>query len=144
MPYSMAPCLLGWMWRFCTVRGWSRHDLAMIWERYTAVLHLVYIVFGDFASKLEVHMHVSYADFYECYVYLQYYVPSCQRCHALSLSSPGVVLVLALLGVSGVGFIIFSTCGLNTLSVHGCPTYLQHIFSHALYFYCRLQTYCID
>jgi hypothetical protein len=34
MPYRFVPCLLGWTCRFCAVRGWSRHDLAMTWERY--------------------------------------------------------------------------------------------------------------
>jgi methionine synthase II (cobalamin-independent) len=37
----------------------------MTWERYASVLYAFYLVFGDFRSKLEVHMHVSYADFYE-------------------------------------------------------------------------------
>jgi hypothetical protein len=64
MPVRMAPCLLGWTCSFCIVRGWSRHDLAMTWERHTSVLHVFCKVFGDLRSKLDVHMHVSYADFY--------------------------------------------------------------------------------
>jgi hypothetical protein len=39
----------------------------MIWERHASVLHMFYKVFGDFRSKLEVHMHVSYADVYEVF-----------------------------------------------------------------------------
>jgi hypothetical protein len=59
VPYRMAPCLLGWMCRFCTVRGWSRHDLAMNWEWYASVFHVFYKVIGDFGSKLEVHMRAT-------------------------------------------------------------------------------------
>jgi hypothetical protein len=68
MHYRLAPWLLGWTCRFCTVRGWSRHDLAMTWERYASSLHLVYTVFGDFRPKLEAHMHVSFSDLYVWFI----------------------------------------------------------------------------
>jgi hypothetical protein len=38
----------------------------MTWEQYASVVHVLCKVFGDFKSKLEVQMHVSYADFYVC------------------------------------------------------------------------------
>jgi hypothetical protein len=46
MPYRIAPCLLGWMCRFCSVRGRSRHDLAMIWEQHACVC-MCFIRFVD-------------------------------------------------------------------------------------------------
>jgi hypothetical protein len=66
MPSLMSPCRVGWTRGFCTVWGWSRHDLAMTWERYDSVLHVFYMLVGDFRPKLEVHMHVQHADFYAC------------------------------------------------------------------------------
>jgi hypothetical protein len=64
MPSRMAPCLLGWTCRFCTVRGRSRHDLAMTWGWYASVLRVFCKVFEDFRPTPEVRMHVSYADFF--------------------------------------------------------------------------------
>jgi hypothetical protein len=70
MPYQIAPCLFGWTCRFCIVRGWSRHDLGMIWEWYASVTYVFYMVFEDFRSKLEFQMHVSYSDFFVCFQYI--------------------------------------------------------------------------
>jgi hypothetical protein len=36
----------------------------MTWEWYASVLQVLCMVFGDVRPKLEVQMHVSYADFY--------------------------------------------------------------------------------
>jgi hypothetical protein len=47
MPYLTAPCFLGWTCRFCIVRGWSHHDLAMTWARYASVLRVFHQVFKD-------------------------------------------------------------------------------------------------
>jgi hypothetical protein len=47
--YGAMPSRLD-MW-ILTVWGWSRHDLAMTWERYASVLHCFDKVFEDFGSK---------------------------------------------------------------------------------------------
>jgi hypothetical protein len=38
----------------------------MTWERHASVLHVLCMAVGDFRPKLEVHIHVSYADVYVC------------------------------------------------------------------------------
>jgi hypothetical protein len=92
------PCLLVWGHAFSvghvdSVLCGDRYDLVMTWERHASVLRVFYKGFGDIRSKirskLEVRMNVSYADFYDVYVYLQYSVPSCQTCRAFS--SQGVM-----------------------------------------------------